>query len=395
MPDGSPAAGATVTVSGGGVSKTTKTDSQGYYEVTLSVSSVPISVTVKASKDHYTGSASAHNVEGAVKIDVYLKAPPPTKKSTYLKIGVNGTVFPVNSTVKVYGNISPAMSVNIEIVIKNPIGKTRRTTVKSNTLGLFSYTFKVDVPGKWSIYAYFKGSSKYSSSKSNTITIYVKYSISINAWAKTSGRNITVYGKIEPPSGGVTVMIYVSIDGGKTWLYLGNATTREDGSFEKQFEVRVYGNILFKVVVPETETTVKAEVKSPLATQLMSPREKELERQVSRLLAEKETLEEKLSNATTRIESLESELESVKGELSKVLSENKDLKAELSKVKTQLEDLSAKYSKLREESSKLRLLLYTAIPLSLIGGLVAGYFIGRKKAKKTGAEKKTSSTKSE
>ncbi len=400
MPDGSPAAGATVTVSGSGVSASTTTNSQGYYEITFSVSSVPVTVTVKATKDGYSGSVT-RSVEGAVRIDITLKAPPPppsTKKATSLKIQVNGTVFAVNSTVEVKGKLSPAMSVDVEITIRNPLGETSRVTVKTASDGSFTYTFKVDIAGKWSVYAYFKGTGDYASSKSNTITFYVKYSVSITAWAKAGEKAVTVYGKINPPSADVTVLVYMSIDGGKTWFYVANTTTSEDGSFEVEVKIRVYGNILFKVVVPETETTIKAEVTSPLAAQLKSPREKELEQQVTQLQEEKKALEEKLSNATTRIEALENELESVKTQLSQALSENEKLKAELNETTTQLEKLSVKFSKLKEESEKLKLLLYTAVPLSLAAGLTIGYFIGRRKAKGKETkkeEKQVSSTKSE
>ena len=399
MPDGSPAAGATVTITGPGVSVSTTTNSEGYYEVTFSVSSVPVTVTVKATKNGYSGSVT-QSVEGAVQIDITLKVPPPpppTKKPTSLKIEVNGTVFAVNSTVEVNGKISPSMSVDIEIVIKNPLGKTARSIVKSASDGSFTYTFKVDTVGKWSVYVYFKGNEDYASSKSNTVTFYVKYRLSINAWAKAYEKKIKIQGKINPPSAGVTVLIYVSIDGGKTWLYLANTTTREDGSFEKEIKTRVYGNVLFKVVAPETETTIKAEVTSPLAMQLKSPREKELERQVTRLQEEKKTLEEKLSNATAKIEALESELELVKTQLSQTLSENEKLKAELNKTVTQLEILSTECSKLKEESKKLKLVLYVTVPLSLVAGLTIGYFIGRRKIKEKETkkeEKQTSSTKS-
>ena len=79
---------------------------------------------------------------------------------------------------------------------------------------------------------------------------------------------------------------------------------------------------------------------------------------------------------------------------SQILSENEKLKARLNETTTQLKILSSKYSKLQEESEKLKLLLYTTVPLSLGVGLAIGYFIGKRKVKEKEG-KRASSTKSE
>jgi hypothetical protein len=76
MPDGTPVAGALVTVSCEGESVSTISGSDGKYgPVTLTVSSTPVTVTVSASKDNYSGNASATG-EGVLRVDVYLSAPP-------------------------------------------------------------------------------------------------------------------------------------------------------------------------------------------------------------------------------------------------------------------------------------------------------------------------------
>lgn len=74
MPDGSLAPGASVTVSAGGVKKSTTTDSNDRYSVTLFLESTPATVKVTVKKGSYTGSATKSNVAGAVRIDVKLKA---------------------------------------------------------------------------------------------------------------------------------------------------------------------------------------------------------------------------------------------------------------------------------------------------------------------------------
>jgi|GEM_PF-4084869 len=125
MPDGSPAAGASVKVSGGGDSASTTAGSDGKYgPVTLTVSSTPVTVTVSASKGSYSGSASASG-EGTIRIDVHLSAPapspppspppPPPTPTSSVTISVSESSFAPGEPVTISGTVGPSRKITVTV----------------------------------------------------------------------------------------------------------------------------------------------------------------------------------------------------------------------------------------------------------------------------------------
>ena len=379
MPDGSPAAGASVKVTAGGVSKSTKTDSSGKYKVDLTVSSVPVTVKVTAKKGEYQGSASRSGVEGAVKIDVKLKkagtTPPPTaprKKKTTLTIWVSKREYIVGDQVSVGGSIEPAMSVNVTIVVVKPDAAEMKAKVRTKEDGTFSYAFTVNTVGVWKVYATFAGTDEYAASTSDTIELYVKQPSSLEMDVKaTDPKHIVISGVVSPPAANATVMIYVSLDGGKTWLYLCNATTDEEGRFKVEVSMAVSGELLFKAVFPGTETLAYTETEKPPMFKLASEEEQKLRQQV-------ESLTRELEAARARIGELERELGEAKARAEEL---GKSLEEALSKaegLEKELAEARGKVARLSSEVALYRNLTLTLPPLALAVGVAVGYLVAKR-----------------
>jgi len=374
MPNGSPAVGASVTVSAGGKSKSTTTDSSGKYSVDLTVPSTPVTVKVTAKKDGYKGSASKKG-EGVIRIDVYLKKTTTggtrggttiRKQSTKLSITVEKMSYLVGETVHVSGKITPEISATIVIYISIPNGTQVKHLTKSNKEGAFHYEFVADVPGAWKVYAQFQGTKEFAPSKSSEITFYVRVKSNIEVdTSVTEKGTILIRGRTEPPIPNATVQLYVSLDGGKTWMFYCNVTTDENGYFETCFNLTVSGDILFKAVLPEGTSYTSAEEEKPLS---YAP--KELTEEIQRLSKQVEELEKTEKQLRELISKLESEnlgLKSKVEELTQRLRESNETIASLSR-------LVAEY---REKAKNLEQLAYVAAVLSLIVGVAVGYLLSR------------------
>jgi len=371
MPDGSPASGASVTVSAGGKSKSTSTGSSGKYKVDLTVSSIPVTVKVTAKKGSYSGSVTKSGVEGVVRIDVRLKAPSPakpspTKQYTKLTISTAKDEYVVNESVVINGSISPAMSVEITITLKRPNGSIHQAKVKTNTKGMFSYEFTADVCGLWQAYARFAGSDRYKSSESNTIKFYVKIKPSLNLNVRTEDYGqVIISGTVNPAMDRTPIIIYFSLDNGKTWLYLCNSTTNEDGYFEVSVNMNVSGTLLFKAVIPSTEIFVYSESAGEPVVRLISKEEAELREQLDNMKEYVSTLEYELKNLKEENEQLRSKLKNATSSLNEAEVSLANLKKTVLQLKSELE--------LRDkEILQYQLIAILGTLISLIIGMLLG-----------------------
>ena len=391
MPDGSPAAGASVTVRGGGDVKSTTTSSSGKYSVTLSVGSVPVKITVVAKKGEYKGSASKTG-EGVVRIDVKLKPitkpskPKVTKTKPKLALVLEAQVYANNRTVVVNGSITPAMETVIEIRVVKPSGVEIVSEVKTEKDGTFSCSFVVDEIGVWKIEACFKGSDKYYPASSGEVMLYVKmpYEIEVAAIVEAGERRVRVEGGVEPPHEGVPVQIYASFDGGKTWMLLGTATTGEGGKYEIEFELGVYGNVLFKAVVPETNETLTSECIRPAMAELSPPEVEQLRRELEALREEKEQLE----SEREQLESKVAELEGLAGEVEQLRRELEALKTERDALAEELASLKEAYSAKESELESTKRLVMIAFLAGIAPGAAVGALAGLKLGSRRRVEKR-------
>lgn len=382
MPDGSPAAGASVTVEAGSVTKSTTTDSSGKYKVTLTVSSVPVTVTVTARKGSYKGSASKTG-EGVIRIDVKLRKPsppPPSKKSTSIALDVERAVYLVDDTVVVRGQIKPPMSAIVTMVMIRPNGTKISSTVKTWENGSFIYSFIADEPGVWKVYASYAGSKEYAASRSPTLEIAVKERARITMSARISGvrpMKVIITGSVEPPVAGATVMVYVSLDGGKTWLHLCNATTDEGGRYRVELELSVSGSLLFKTVFPGTELLARCETEEPPAVKLTSPEEEQLRKQV-------EDLKKREAELMSTVAELEGEKEQLLQRVEELEESLAEARGALDKLDATLAKLSAEAEAYKDEAAQLRIIAYAGIPLSIVTGLAAGFMLSKRVSRRKG-----------
>jgi len=360
MPDGSPAVGASVTVKAADISKTVTTDSSGKYKVDLTVPSVPVKVTVTAKKGRYRGSASKVG-EGVIRIDVVLKYSPPPKKSTSIELSVDKNEYVVGDVVVVKGYIKPAMSVTVTITIVKPDGTSVSDNIKTQNDGSFTYSFIVDKTGIWKIQVKYAGSSEYAGSSSPVVEIVVKEKayITMSAIATELGK-VIVEGVVEPPISGATVMVYVSLDGGNTWLYLLNTTTDENGHYRAELEFTVGGNMLFKAIFPGTQTVTYCETEAPPAIKLPTPGEEELKKK-----------EEELKKKLTELENENVQLK----------EKVKELTEKLEEAQQTIEELSTTVATLESGSEKLKTATFIGIPLAAITCTVVGLLLGKRIAK--------------
>lgn len=384
MLDGSKAVGAIVTVSGGGEKKTVTTNSEGKYQADLTVSSLPVTIKVTAKKGSYYGSKSKTVNPGdpqPVRIDIKLKessqqgGETSKKEKVEVIIRLSRLSYSLGDTVYLNGTTSPAVDGKAEIFITCPNGTINSYKVTVSK-GLFSFTFKADVLGRWEVYAYFLGNEKYGASKSNTVTFYVKLKPEIRFAAVAKGsREIEVRGSISPSGQEIPITLYISIDGGRSWLPYANTTTDQSGNFQIELNLTVTGNLLLKLVTQETEQLLSVETQKPVMFKLESPTEQLLRRQLEEALQAQ-------ANLTTQIQQLKKENQQLKEQLEKLHSQLETTSQELIQAQNASRTLQAQLENLRKENQQLRNMLTLALPLTLVAGAagsLAEHFRTRRK----------------
>ncbi|MBO3809554.1 MAG: carboxypeptidase regulatory-like domain-containing protein [Candidatus Brockarchaeota archaeon] len=256
MPDGTLAVGASVSISGGGDSKSTITGSDGKYgPVTLTVSSVPVNIVVSASKDSYSGSASATG-EGTVQIDIHLSAappppppppsPPPSRKLVSIQLSVPSEAA-VNASVRIIGKVNPSVS-QVYLKARDPknILNEYRLSVALN--GSFSFDLTPTLLGVYKISAYFPGDSEYEPASTPEYPLQVKarsiLNLTLSPTVVVAGaENISISGRLYPPSV-QNVLLYYSLDNA-SWILFAelNATI---GVFSMVWKPRFFGDVFIK-----------------------------------------------------------------------------------------------------------------------------------------------------
>jgi hypothetical protein len=249
-----------------------------------------------------------------------------SKKSTSLEISLSGKPsFALNNTVEVRGSISPKMSADIELNLIKPSGRKIILKTISKDNGNFSFKFKVDEIGSWSVYAKFPGTTNYYSSVSNAIQFSVKAIMNISIMITTGSLtdlnknivkryNIFIKGKVIPPMPNLVAKLLVSFDN-KTWIEVNKTSTKNDGSYSFNLNSSAYGVLSFKVVTEETERFVASE-SFPVLVRLESPLEAELKEEISSLASNLNSTRVKLENATSVVNRLAQDLSKARKEIS-------------------------------------------------------------------------------
>jgi len=141
---------------------TTSTNSEGRYSYTWTISREG-TYRIKATwngNDKYFESSSK---EISIKV---------TKPKPILSIRVSASKVNLNGTIKVTGSLTLVKNAKVILSIKDPTGKVIKREI-SVTNGKFSYVFKPDKIGRWTIKAIWSGNSEYRSTESRTLSVIV------------------------------------------------------------------------------------------------------------------------------------------------------------------------------------------------------------------------------
>jgi hypothetical protein len=249
-----------------------------------------------------------------------------SKKSTSLKISLSEKPpLVLNSTIELKGSISPTISADIELNLLKPSGEKVTLKTRSEDNGNFSFKFKVDEIGTWSVYADFPETINYYASTSNMVQFSVKGVLNVSAMVTTrslldpvqnfvKGYNICIEGKIAPPIPNLFVKLLVSFDN-RTWIEVNKTSTKHDGSYSFSLNSSTYGVLSFKVVTEETESFVASE-SAPFLVHLASPLEVKLKEEINSLANKLNITKAELNNATSTINKLVQDLSKTREEIS-------------------------------------------------------------------------------
>ncbi|MCX8183759.1 MAG: carboxypeptidase-like regulatory domain-containing protein [Crenarchaeota archaeon] len=257
MPDGSPAVGASVSVSiQGGSSGSSSTNSQGKYEIDLSAPSLPATVTVTASKDGYSGGDTRTINSAVAQIDITLSAappppppppPPPVPKkpvSIELYVPSEGAV---NISVRIRGRVTPRVS-PVYLKVKDPKQVVKEYDLPVGSNGNFSFDLTPVLLGLYRVSAYFPGDSEYEYASTLEYPLLVKARSILNLTISPSvvvagAENIKINGSLYPPSA-KNVSLYYSLDNA-SWIFFAEVSVTT-GVFSMIWEPKIFGDVFIK-----------------------------------------------------------------------------------------------------------------------------------------------------
>ncbi|MEM3569793.1 MAG: hypothetical protein QXU11_01100 [Thermoproteota archaeon] len=257
MPDGNPAGGASVSVSGGGASWSGTAGNDGFYSTTLDVNTVPVTITVSASKSGYSGSASKTSQHGeALIIDVHLSAAPPPppppppppapKKPVSIQLSVPSEAA-VNTSVKISGKVTPRVS-PVYLKVRDPKQTFKEYDLPVDSNGSFSFGLTPELLGLYKVSAYFPGDSDYESASTLEYPLLVKARSILNLTISPSvvvagAGKIKINGSLHPPSA-KNVSLYYSLDNA-SWIFFAEMSVTT-GIFSMVWEPRIFGDVFIK-----------------------------------------------------------------------------------------------------------------------------------------------------
>jgi len=266
MPDGTPAVGASVSVSvQGGSSGSGSTNSQGKYEIDVSAPGLPATVIVTASKDGYSGKKTQTIDRAVAQIDITLSAapppppptPPPTiKKPVGIELNVPGEAA-VNTSVRISGRVNPRVS-PVYLKVKDPKGGLKEHELQVSSSGNFSFDLTPTLLGLYKVSAYFPGDADYQSASTPEYALRVKarsiLNLTISPTVVVAGsENIRISGTLYPPST-KNVSLYYSLDNA-SWVFFANVSAAT-GFFSMVWEPRVFGDVFVKAEWTGNDTYV-------------------------------------------------------------------------------------------------------------------------------------------
>jgi len=229
---GNPIAGASIIVQSPIDQKSTTTDSQGRYAVTLSINGPGDSITVTAIYDGRSGSASGTvpSSTSSMQIDITI-----SRLLSSITCSVSPYAVAKGETVTVSGSISPAHGVTVTLTYKKSDDSTFTRTTSASSEGRYSDTYTPDIPGSWGVKASWSGDTDHKGAESSwaSFTVTKKYSsisISVSPSDIRPAQSVSISGSISPLQAGASVTVSWRREGG-SWSTLTTVTSDSSGAY--------------------------------------------------------------------------------------------------------------------------------------------------------------------
>ncbi|MEM2087159.1 MAG: hypothetical protein QXF52_00630 [Thermoproteota archaeon] len=230
---GTPLEGVSVTVSSPVEQISAITNSQGGYDVTLSINGPGDIVAVTAAYHGRSSSASDAVSSEASCIQINVTVP---RTSTSISCSVSPSIILIGGSVTVSGVIYPAVEgamVTLTYIEPDLSSFIRILTTSQN--GAYSDIFTPNRLGPYSVIASWSGNEDYKEATSSQASFMVKknpssISISLDSTSISIGSTLRISGTLSPPLPNAKVMLSYRVKGG-SWMTLRNFTTNLNGQF--------------------------------------------------------------------------------------------------------------------------------------------------------------------
>ncbi|MCX8183738.1 MAG: hypothetical protein N3F08_04905, partial [Crenarchaeota archaeon] len=243
--------------------------------------------------------------------------------------------------------------------------------------GAFTYVFKPDAPGYWTIRATWEGNAQYDGCVSNTVGIVVRTTVSLHVIAAPSitgvGGTIVVYAGTTPRLGNRFLTLSYYSNRTMSWRLIGAFETSPEGFIACVFTPSETGEYVFKAewvgdpaYMPASANSSKVLVTSePVAAADIISMLSQL-KELQRLLGEKE---KELEASRSTITGLQKSIAELQAGLSSAQSRISSLEKQLAETE----------SRVSEAESRAQFTTILGLVAGVLIGLILGYLIFRRR----------------
>ncbi len=355
-----------------------KANSQGKASTTYKVppDAVYGTYTVTVAGCGATGSCTFRVVEVYVPPPPPPPPPPPARESTSMTISVDREQVTLGESVTVKVILTPGLNVTIRLRLTCPNG-SEVSRLLSSPYGAYTYVFKPDSPGYWSIRATWEGNERYEGCVSNTVGIIVRTTVSLQMIAAPSitrvGGIIVVYVATTPGLANRPLAISYFSNRTMVWRMIGTFETSREGFTACVFTPTETGEYVFKadwvgdpIYRPASANSSKILVTAePVAAEDFIKMLSQL-RELQRLLGEKES---ELEASRSMITGLQKSIAELQAGLSSAQSRISSLERQLAETE----------SKVSEAESRAQFTTMLGLVAGVLIGLILGYLLFRRR----------------
>ena len=175
------------------------------------------------------------------------------KASSSISCSLSSSTIHVNENITIYGRIDPPHAAAVLLSFTKPDGSTLVRILNSSSDGTYSYTFKPNQIGRWSVQASWMGDDDHEGATSDILefmVIEVKYNSTItiicNPSNITIGEEVVISGTINPVHTMTPINLRYSLDEGLSWSTIGTTITNEDGEYSFTWKPPTPGKYLIE-----------------------------------------------------------------------------------------------------------------------------------------------------